>query len=556
LQDPVGSSAFDADPSRGTTDDPGVPVGPDVAAPPPVVEPETCTPAARFVPLHRLNKREFNAAVIELFGVRGDFSAGLPSDAEVRRFDNNAAAQQINGALVEGYLRASEEVLVAVRADADARDRVFACATEQDDRCAAEIVGRAARLAFRRDVTESEMDGLLAPYREAQRQGEPFEPATAASLRALLVSPDFLFRTYGAEASVDAVDEVALSGIEYATRLAGFIWGSVPDQSLLDRAQAGWFDERGQPDTQARIRQVVQEMLADPRSEALVDALFAKVFHLDMMLQSQREPDRAVFPEWNDDLRDAMLTETRTFIRRMIEEDRSPMEILNADYTFANRALAETVYGVSNSGLGENFERMTLPAQRRGLLTQPTILTMTSNPDHTSIVNRGLWVMENILCLPTPSDAPPDAPTETPDIEGASIRERLEAHRSDPNCAVCHDTMDPLGFGLENFDAIGRYRELDDDGFPVDARGQLPGGNPFSGAVELVEMIRDSGAFERCLGQNMLEFATGRRYANTDVCSLERMVATLDETSPFSEWVFEIVTSVPFSSQKLPEEQP
>ena len=161
--------------------------------------------------------------------------------------------------------------------------------------------------------------------------------------------------------------------------------------------------------------------------------------------------------------------------------------------------------------------------------------------------------MENIMCLPTPTDAPPGVPTEPPEIEGASLRERIEAHRTDPSCAVCHATIDPIGFGLENFDAIGRYRQIDDDGFPVDSRGELPDGRAFSSAVELVDMINRSGDFKTCLARNMLEYAVGRRMGGPgDQCTMDRIADTMTADAPFSTWVFQVAMSSPFSYQQRP----
>lgn len=516
------------------------------------IEPETCEAEPGFVPLHRLNKREFEAAVLQVFGVAGDYAASLPSDNKVSRYDNNAAAQQITGALVEGYLTASRRIVDDLRSDPAARNRFFSCEDAQDEACAGQKLEQVATLAFRRTVSPDEVEALLAPYRQVRSLELDFEQAMAASLQAVIVSPDFLFRAWGAESqlSPQATSGVPLSGTEYVTRLAAFIWGSVPDQTLLDQARAGWFDDRHLADTQARIRETVQTMLQDPRAGSMVDTFFGTFLHLNMMNESDRRPDPRRFPEWSEALENDMITETRTFLQNLIANDESPFDLLTADYTYANRRLAQVVYGLEGEGMDDGtFQRVQLPPERRGILTQPTVLTMTSNPDRTSIVNRGLWVMDNLMCLPTPSDAPPDAPTETPEIEGASIRERTEAHRSDPSCAVCHDTMDPLGFGME--------RETDDDGFPVDARGELPDGRTFAGAIELVDVIAESGEFERCLARNMLEYAVGRRFGfGADACTFAQIASELDADSPFSEWVFQIVTRTPFSMQQLPEEAP
>ena len=524
-------------------------------------EPETaCSTSPGHVPLHRLTKREFNAAMTTLFGVRGDFATLLPSDTKVARYDNNAASQQVTDALTEGYLAASERVMQAVQADTDARARLLTCSGSDELACARATIAQLAPVAFRRAISDSEVDALLEPYRNVRGLDLSYEAGVTASLRALIVAPDFLFRTYGVDGQPPAVpvestgsgEVVRLNGREFVTRLAAFIWGSVPDAALMAQAAAGDFDDRHLPQTQATIRATIRTMLQDPRATSLIDAFFTPHLHLDMFEASYRAPDRNIFPEWDDALEAAVRTETRTFLAKLIENDESPTNLLTADYSYVNRDLAEKLYGLPGEGFNDSFQRTTLPTERRGIVTHPMIMSMTSNPNATSIVNRGLWVMENVMCLPTPTDAPPGVPTETPEIEGASIRERLEAHRSDPSCAVCHATMDPLGFGLENFGPLGRFRMNDDDGFPVDAQGELPDGRTFSGSVELVDMIARSGEFKFCMTRNLMEYAVGRRFTlAVDKCTVEGVAEKITDDSPLSEWVFQIAMSSPFSYQQI-----
>ena len=517
-----------------------------------------CTTSPGSVPLHRLTKREFNAAMTTLFDVRGDFAAPLPSDTKVARYDNNAASQQVTDALTEGYLAASANVIEAMQADDDVRTRWLTCAGTDEPACARAKIAEIAPVAFRRPVSDAEIDALLAPYLAVRELDLDYAAGMAASLRAIIVSPDFLFRTYGVDGQPPAVavestgpgEVVQLNGREFATRLAALIWGSVPDAALMAKATAGDFDNRHLPEKQTTIRTTIQTMLQDPRAASLIEAFFVPHFHLDMFEASYRAPDRTIFPLWDDALEAAVRTETRTFLAKLIENDESPTSLLTADYSYLNRDLAEKLYGLPAEGFDDSFQRTTLPPERRGIVTHPMITSMTSNPNATSIVNRGLWVMENIMCLPTPSDAPPGVPTETPEIEGASIRERLEAHRSDPTCAVCHATMDPLGFGLENFGPLGRVRTTDDDGFPVDAQGELPDGRTFSGPVELVEMIARSGEFKFCMTRNLMEYAVGRRFIRAvDRCTVESVAEKISDDSPLSEWIFQIALSAPVSYQ-------
>ena len=542
-------------------DTPGTPTDPGTT---PIPEPSaSCMTTPGFVPLQRLTKREYNEAISTFFGVRGDFSASLPSDSRVSRYDNNSASQQINAALTEGYLAASGSVIEALQANETARARWLTCGEDNEETCAQTIINDLAAVAFRRPVTAAEVDALLAPYRSVQALELGFEAAVAASLRAVLVSPDFLFKTFGADGNTPAVtveatpsgQVVELNGTEFATRLAGLVWGSVPDEALLAQARAGDFDARHTAETQDRLRTTIQRMLGDERAATMVDVFFHAFLHLEKLAETDRLPDRALFPEWDDALEAAVLTETRTFLTTVITQDESPLTVLTADYSYLNRELAERLYGLPGDGLDDTFQKVQLPPERRGLMTQPSVLTMTSNPNRTSVVNRGLWIMENIMCLPTPTDAPPDAPTETPDIEGASVRERIEAHRADPTCAFCHATMDPLGFGMENFDAIGRFRQLDDDGFAVDSNGELPDGRTFSGAAELVNMVSTSGEFEYCLARNMLEYSVGRRFeTREDRCTVQQIADDMQPEDKFSDWILRIAISSPFSYQQLPSE--
>lgn len=543
VQVPEGSEVSLAPPSS-----PGAPSAP--GDPPNAGTPGgPCTPVAGSVPVQRLTQRELDAAVHTVFGVTGSFGARLPSDNVATRYDNNAVAQQLSAAHVEGYLRASEAIVEAIQQDPAARQRWLTCEGGDEEGCARSILEGLLPLAFRREVDPAEVEALLAPFRAATALDLGFETAMATSLRAVVVSPDFLFRTAGAGAVGEGEGEVPLSGNELATRLAALVWGSVPDAELLEAARG--FGDLASASAQEELRQTIRRMLQDPRSASLVDTFFATFLRLDMAVATYRQPDPSLFPEW-DGLRDEVAAETRTFLEQMIARDESPLDLLTADYTYATRGVAEALYGLSAEGLSERPQRVSLPPNRRGILTQPTVLSMTSNPDGTSIVNRGLWIMDNLMCLPTPTDAPPGVPTETPDIEGASIRERVEAHRTDPTCAVCHATMDPLGFGLEGFDAIGRSRTRDDDGFPIDDTGVLPDGRTFAGAVELSRVIESSGEFERCLIRHMLEYGVGRRvdFAN-DGCAIDRIAGALDANSPLSEWMTQIALSAPFSRQEV-----
>ena len=339
-----------------------------------------CTTSPGFVPLHRLTKREYNAAISTVFGVTGDFSLNLPSDSKVARFDNNSAAQQINAALTEGYLTASGLVVEAIRANTEASARWLSCEGDDELACAQATIESVAQTAFRRDVTPAEVDALLDPYRRVRDLSLSYQDGMSAALRAVLVSPDFLFRTLGADGQapavpVEAIGEgtiVELNGEEFVTRLAAFIWGSVPDATLLAQARAGEFDRRHEPATQTRVLETIQRMLQDPQADAMVDVFFNAFLHLDMLSESDRQPDRMLYPEWNNALDAAVRTETRTFIAKIIEEDTSPMQLLTGNYSYLNRALAETIYGLPGDGLRRDLPAYP-PARRASRYHDPAV---------------------------------------------------------------------------------------------------------------------------------------------------------------------------------------
>jgi hypothetical protein len=323
-----------------------------------------------------------------------------------------------------------------------------------------------------------------------------------------------------------------------------FLWSSMPDDELTVRA------DQGDLHTDAVIEQQVRRMLADPKSKALVDNFAEQWLHLRIL--NEITPDPKAFPEFNTELREDMKRETIRFFEHIMREDCSVLDFLDGPYTYVNERLAKH-YGITGIP-GSEFQHISLAGKNRaGLLTQGSILTLTSNPDRTSPVKRGKWVMEVILNQPPPPPPPnvPELSETTKAQPEMTLRQQLELHRQNASCASCHRVMDQLGFGIENFDAIGRWRDTD-GGQPLDTRGELPGGGVFAGPVELTGVLRRKQCeFGECLAEKMLTYALGRGLEYYDRCTTARIAKTLKERDfRFSVLVTEIVKSEPFRMRR------
>lgn len=400
------------------------------------------------------------------------------------------------------------------------------------------------RRAFRRPATDAEVDRYVGFVDQAVKKGEPFAFGTQVALTAVLVSPHFLFRIETDKDPNSASDKHSLSEYELASRLSYFLWSSMPDDDLLAQAAKGDLHQ------DAVLEQQVRRMLKDPKSKALVDN-FAEQW-LQLRILNEVTPDPKQFPEFSAELREDMKQETRRFFDFIMREDRSILEFLDGQYTFVNERLAKH-YGFPDIR-GDEFQQVSLQGKNRaGLLTQASILTLTSNPDRTSPVKRGKWVMEVILDQP-----PPPPPANVPELAetakaapNATLRQQLELHRQNASCNSCHRVMDQLGFGMENFDAIGRWRDQD-NGKPLDTTGELPGGSRFHGPVELAAVLqRKQCEFGECLAEKMLTYALGRGLEFYDRCATDKIVRTLKEQKfRFSVLVAEIVKSDPFRMRR------
>jgi mono/diheme cytochrome c family protein len=433
-------------------------------------------------------------------------------------------------------------------ADTPARRRLLICRPEtpqEEEPCAEAILSGLVRRAFRRPATPDDIEALLPFYRAGRDEGS-FETGIQRLVERVLVSPEFLFRIEDRPRDVPAGAAYRITDLELASRLSFFLWSSIPDDELLDVAEAGRLRE---PDVLER--QVVR-MLADARSRALVTNFAAQWLYLRDL--PARRPNDRLFPDFDDGLRQAFVRETELFFEAIVREDRPVLELLSADYTFVNERLARH-YGIPYV-YGSDFRRITLPegSPRGGLLGQGSILTLTSYATRTSPVVRGKWILENILGSPPPPP-PPNVPAlkaENAQGKVLSMRERMVQHRANPVCASCHARMDPLGFALETFDAVGRWRTHGESGAPVDASGTLPDGTTFDGVAGLRRaLLAAPGQFVTTLTEKLLTYAIGRELGYHDAPAVRTITRqALARGARFSGIVIGIVESRPFQMRR------
>ena len=434
--------------------------------------------------------------------------------------------------------------------DTPARRRLFVCRPADaggEAACADTILATLARRAWRRPVDGADLEILRIAY-AAGREGGGFEAGIERALQQLLVSPEFLFRVEAdpADAPAAAGGNYRIGDLELASRLSFFLWSSVPDDELLDAAAAGALSDP------AELGRQVRRMLADDRARALTDNFVGQWLQL-RNLEAAR-PSQVLFADFDDGLRQAFRRETELFFESIVREDRSVLDLLDADYTFVNDRLARH-YGIPHVQ-GSHFRRVAVSGHRGGLLGQGSILTITSHPVRTSPVFRGRWILTNILGTPPP-DPPPNVPA-LPDRAGAyadrtpSMRERMAAHRDNPACASCHAMIDPLGFGLERFDPVGRLRDVDEQHQPIDTSGVLPDGTAFDDVPGLrTALLARPDRFVGTLTEKLLTYALGRGLEPYDMPAVRRIVReAADEEYRLSAVVLGIVESLPFRERR------
>jgi hypothetical protein len=442
---------------------------------------------------------------------------------------------------IEGPLKATGP------GDTPSRRKVFVCrpASGADEvPCAKKIISTLSRRAYRRPVTDNDMETLIGFYQLGRNNGGNFELGIEAAIQRILASPEFIFRFEPDPANVTPDKPYRITDLELASRLSFFLWSSIPDDQLLTVASQGKLKDP------AVLDQQVKRMLADKRAETLLTNFADQWLYLRNLKNIQ--PDFQTFPDFDDNLRQAMKRETELFFGSIISENRSVLDLLNADYTFVNERLARH-YGIP-SVYGTDFRKVTITDEKRfGLLGQGSILTVTSMPNRTSAVLRGKWILTNLLGNP-PNPPPPNVPALKENEAGAkklSLRERMELHRANEPCKGCHKLMDPLGFSLENFDAVGEWR-TNDDGSQIDPSGTLFNGVKVDGPVALRNMLTSNpDVFAKVLTEKLMTYALGRGVEYADMPTVRGILRDASHDNyRFSSIVLGIVKSTPFEMKE------
>jgi hypothetical protein len=501
-----------------------------------------------YVMSRRLNRDEYENTLRDLLGVDLPLRELFPSDgAGGEGFDNNGDALFLSAIQVEKYLDAAEMAIEAAMppnalGPAEARRRLIPSAPHdgREPRAAAlDDIERFVERAWRRPVEPDELEGMLSVFDRTVARGDSYEAGIKLAYTAALVSPNFIFLV---EPEPETPGVYTLGDYPLASRLSYLLWSSMPDEELFALARGGRLQD------EEVLREQVLRMMRDPKARALGDQFAAQWLGISQLGETIR-PDTGKFPEFDETLLFAMREETSAYFTHIVREDRSLLELIDSDYTFANENLAD-IYGIGGI-LGQEMRKVTLPVDsyRGGVLGMAAILTATSHPLRTSPVLRGKWVLEQLL-----GDRVPPPPPDVGVLEEAgeheealTLRRQLEIHREQAECASCHARMDPIGFGLENFDPIGRWRDLD-AGQSIDSEGVLPSGESFSGPGELKQILlarRDQ--FARNLSRKMLGYALGRSLTPYDECVIDRSVEALRENDyRASELFTTIVLSYPF----------
>jgi len=500
---------------------------------------DTRTLAPGHVTLRRLNRTEYCNTVRDLLGTALRPCDNFPQDGMLDKFDTVGAALSTSPLHLEMYEQAAtqlvQEIVAAPATDAR-RTRVFSCdpKTAGEAACMRTILKAFGRRAWRRPVTDDDVAGYASLLDDAKKAGDAFDQGVSLALQGMLLSPNFLFEV---EVDPDAKTPTHPLGVhEMASRLSYALWSSMPDDMLFAAADAGKLTAPA--DVQAQVRR----MLDSPKARALVTDFGAQ--WLTTRELPNHQVDAKLFPRYDAALRDAMREENERFLDDWMRGGRRATELLNAPYTYVNDRLA-THYGLPTGG---DWRRVDLSATaRRGVLGQAAALTVTSHADRTSPTGRGNWVLDQVMCTKLP-----DPPPNVPPLPGAAmtnetLKQRLARHRSDPSCATCHALMDPIGLGLENFDAIGAGRTVDNGG-AIDASGELPGGIKFSGAVELAGILVADPRFEDCLSRRLLTYLVGRTFSSADDQGwIQRVTADAKGGGgSFRDWVLAVAASTPF----------
>ena len=505
------------------------------------------------VTLRRLNARAYDNTIRDLVGMdlKPSVSQQFPADEWGDGFDNDGDVLTTSSLSSEKYLAAAQLIATSALADPTAHATLVPCTLSgtTEKQCASSALTEFARRAFRRPVTADEVAPYLTLVDLAESKGDTAEVGLGLALAAVLTSPDFLFLV---ETNPTAGVTRPLTAFELASRLSYFLWSSMPDEALFQSANEGKLLETGEVVAQ------VKRMLADPKASAFADVL-AREWMQTVALR-YAEPSAALFPSWKEPLRADMEEELRLFLAPIVGGQAPVTDLLTADYTYANRELA-TFYGLPEAAsLTEQFQRVPLDVTRRGgVLRQGSFLVLTSHPDRSSPTKRGKWILERLLCSPPPSP-PANVPALDPNVpfEG-SLRQRLEQlhEKAGPACSGCHTFIDPMGFALENYDAVGLWREMDGP-YPIDATGTMPGtGVLFNGAAELGKALAADARFPACVAKQLLTLALGRHVTEGDRPLIESLGAQLARGGMKLPELAELVaTSLPMMFRQTEAQSP
>lgn len=498
---------------------------------------EACGAHVPAIDMRRLSHEEYRNTIADLLGGGlPDPTADFPAEPVIQGFDNNREAIGISDVLVERYRDASEVYATAVLADPERREQVLGCESESSA-CLDAFVRTFGRRAFRRPLEDDEVAALLE-LGDAQMDGVPFA-GSRAILEAILQSPSFLYRIEMGTPDPDDPQRLQLSDYELATRLSYLLLASTPSDELLDLAEAGALTEPDDLEAAART------LLAGSAAPERLGNFYRQ--WLDLRALDDTVRDAETYPAWSDGLRASMREEVDRLLQEHLLGGGDLLDVLATDRGWIDADLAD-LYGVPSPAQG--WDTVTFPAdsERGGLLTTAAILTITGRTGVTTPIIRGKFIRESLLCdaLPPP---PPGVPLVPDPIPGESERERLERHRSDPACATCHDLLDPLGFGLAHYDAIGRLRLVDDQGAAISAAGSLDGSEEpdFVGAAALQSLLRDDPAVAACVVGHLHRYAFARSESAADACTLEGLTATFEASGrSFEELVVALVRSDAF----------
>ena len=503
--------------------------------------------------IRRLTKTEYGNTLRDLFGVEPSLAEGLPDEVSGEGYLNSLSPIQL-----EQYLTIADQALR--RMPTAVQQRLFGAtpSPRADAREAArKVAASLARKAYRRPPTDAELEVLLATFDLGKRNNLAYPQALQLMLKAILVSPQFLFITPAPKNETEAKSSTGpstgilpLDDYQLASRLSYLLWATTPDDELMALAGSGKLHEP------AVLRAQAKRMLDDRRSRALFDGFGAHWLSVGGLQRQVFDP--ALFPQMTAAMRQAMYDEVRLFFESIVREDQSVIRFVDSDYTYLNETLAP-IYGLQNTVKGAGIRRVRLSdGQRGGVLGMPGILAATSFPNRTSAVKRGIWVLEQVLGEHVPA-APPDVPAldkqDPATIAKLTVRQRTELHRTNAVCANCHQILDPIGFGLEKFDAIGRWRDQDSNGQPIDSTGELPGGHRFSGPRDLKTIIAArTGDVSRNLLERLLAYALGRKLEGYDEIVVDDLMEELARDGyRMRSLIYGVITSYPFTHRRVEE---